>query len=343
MSVPTVAQQQNFVKITNGVMGNKTVNGLFEWLDYNANPDSSDYPQVKIKCLGVAHWVDIRPSTTIDQVEIDGDPEMQVTQLDGKMTEAQVEKIIEERFETMDSLVRTMRDSKLVNSIIITGAAGIGKTYNITQYLDEMERSHAQHWGSIGGKCSAFGLYEALFEFRNEGSILVMDDVDVFGEEDKLNILKNALDTSPKRVIDWRSASKQLDERGLPDSFEFKGKVVFLTNTNMHAEINAGTKRAPHMSALISRSVTLDLGIHCNKTILLHVRSVIRKSNMLVDNGVSYSQQEEIITWLEKNRDNLFALSLRTPLMISELMKSNLSTWQLDARNTMLKQKSLTY
>lgn len=337
-----VASQQatQYVRIKNAAFNGKPVQGLFEFLDFRTEAGKKE---VCIKVAGEIYWVEMTATTQVEVVDdLPGDPNDHVTQLNGKMSEAQVERIIKERFETMDNLTVTLCNARMMNSLIITGAAGIGKTYNIEKYL-EKKAYEGQHWGSIGGNCSAFGLYESLFEFRNEGSILVMDDVDVFGDEVKLNLLKKALDTGARRVIDWRSASKALDERSLPDSFEFKGKVIFLTNTNMHAEISAQTKRAPHMNALISRSVTLDLGIHCTKTILLHVRNVIRDTNMLVEQGLTHQQQENVIMWLEKNRDELFALSLRTPLMISEMVKANPETWELSAKNTMLKQKSLVY
>lgn len=341
--IATPAKQAQLVRLTNCLLDGRTVSGVFEFLNFK---NEGFGVEIEVIANGKKQWIKQGTFGKIDQVAVGATedpnmPEIEIAGLNGKLTEDQVEAIIEERFEVMNTLTHSLRISD-IKSVIITGAAGIGKTFNIEQYLEKVEREEGQHWGSIGGNCTNFGLYEVLYEYRNEGSILVMDDVDVFKEEVQINMLKKALDTGKRRVIDWRSASKVLDERGLPDSFEFKGKIIFLTNTNMYAEIAQGTKRSPHLNALISRSVTLDLGIHCTKTILIHVRNVIRKSNMLVERGLTPYQQEQAIKWLEDNRDNLAALSLRTPLMMGEYMKTDSKGWDTVCRHTMLKPVALT-
>lgn len=236
----------------------------------------------------------------------------------------------------MEMLIHNMITSR-VNSLIITGAAGIGKTYNVEEILDYYERKQGQHYMTLGGKCTPFGLYEALWACRNAGSILVLDDVEVWDEEDSLNILKKALDTTRTRQIDWRSAGKNLEDKGIPDSFEFKGKVIFLTNVDAYKELARGTKRAPHLNALISRSILIDLGIHDVRTIFLHVKSVMRKTNMLVERGLTLAQQAEVLDWLGENVKELAALSLRTPLMVAEFVLTTPDKWQMMCRHTLLK------
>jgi len=257
------------------------------------------------------------------------------------LTESQVANIISERFEVLELLVHGLPVTN-IKSLVISGAAGIGKTYNVTDILEQAERK-GQHWGLLGGKCSAFGLYEVLYEYRNEGSILVLDDVAVFENEDQLNILKKALDSTKKRIIDWRSGSKLLSDRGIPNTFEFKGKVVFLTNTDIFAEILRGTKKAPHLEAFVSRSCVLDLGIHDVRTILIHVRTVVRTKNMLVNMGLTYEQQEEVLQYLTDNRDELASLSLRTPITVGEFVKHYGDKWQVVANHTLLTAKPLNF
>ena len=257
------------------------------------------------------------------------------------LTETQVASIIAERFEVLDLLVEGLPFNN-IKSLLISGAAGIGKTFNVTDILERAERK-GQHWGLLGGKCSAFGLYEVLYEYRNEGSILVLDDVAVFEDENQLNILKKALDSTHKRVIDWRSGSKLLSDRGIPNSFEFKGKVIFLTNTDIYAEIARGTKKAPHLEAFVSRSCVLDLGIHDVRTILIHVRNVVRTKNMLVNLGLTHDQQEDVLQYLGENRDDLAALSLRTPLTIADFVLHNNDKWQILCNHTLLTSKPLVF
>ena len=49
-----------------------------------------------------------------------------------------------------------------------------------------------------------------------------------------LNILKAALDSSKKRYISWNTDSNMLGREGIPDRFEFKGSVIFITNINLN-------------------------------------------------------------------------------------------------------------
>ena len=325
------------IKISNGMHNGVLLNGIFELLD--AGRDA----------LGV--WVDttingtptrVRGRTTLTSMEVInvGSP-LPPAQLDVEINDEDLEKIIDEKFNMMVELVDTLRDSE-INSLTIAGASGIGKTWNVEERLEEAELKFGQHWMTIGGSCSPFGLYEALYETRFKGSILVLDDVDVFSDESSLNIFKKALDTTKRRIIDWRSAAKVLEDRGIPESFEFKGKVIFLTNRNIIKEINRGSKLSEHLTAVITRGSFLDLGIHDKRAIMIYVRSVIRKKNYLVSRGLTTEQQETAIKWLEDNQNQLIKLSLRTPLMLAEYMKYDYRTWEIKAQHTLLEQVKLT-
>lgn len=339
IAVATLPAQKQLVRIIQGTMGNQRINGIFEYIDC-ANPDGRG-PQIQVVLNNGTHeWISLgahgkAEPYTLGDAQVADMPAVHISGATSLLSEEEVESIIEERFEVMDALVRSLNASN-IKSVVVTGATGVGKTFGTEKYLEQAELEDGQHWGSIGGSCSPFGLYEILYEYRNEGSILVMDDVDVFDDEVKINLLKNALDTKSRRVLDWRSASKALEERGIPNTFEFKGKIIFLTNTNIYSEIKRGTKKAPHLKALIGRSVTLDLGIHDVKTILIWVRHVMRKTDMLVQAGITQEQQEQVISWLEDHRDDLETLSLRTPLMIAEYVKTHPTRWEAMCRHTLL-------
>ncbi len=335
----TAIQEAQMVQIVNGMYRGNPVNGFYPYLGQRVSSSRGQLVQVIYNDRPT--WIIVEHGEFFivkegSAITIEGEGGIINTLGPIKLTEEQVVKLIEERFEVMEMLIHNMITSR-VNSLIITGAAGIGKTYNVEEILDYYERKQGQHYMTLGGKCTPFGLYEALWACRNVGSILVLDDVEVWDEEDSLNILKKALDTTRTRQIDWRSAGKNLEDKGIPDSFEFKGKVIFLTNVDAYKELARGTKRAPHLNALISRSVLIDLAVHDPRTILLHVRSVIRKTNMLVERGITYEQQEEVIKWLTANVKELNVLSLRTPLMVTEFILSEPDRWEMMCRHTLLK------
>ena len=90
--------------------------------------------------------------------------------------------------------------------------------------------------------------------------MLVLDDCDsVLVDDVALNILKAALDTSKKRVVSWNTESRVLRQEDLPNSFEFKGGVIFITNINFK---NVRSKKLKEqLEALESRCHYLDLTI----------------------------------------------------------------------------------
>ena len=110
--------------------------------------------------------------------------------------------------------------------------------------------------------------------------------------------------------------------------------MVFLTNVDIQGVADKGGKMAPHMSALMSRSVFLDLGIHTPKEIMVRVKQVLAKTDMGL--GLSRGQIQQITDWLEANASHLRALSLRTVIQIAGFMKTT-ADWQLLARTTLLR------
>lgn len=347
MTTAVAEKTKVLVRLTNCIITGSSISGVFPLV--NETVDRQLGKMFQIVADGNTIWAAVGPNGTFEYIREGDDIVIEneigvvnVLSNNSKMSEEQVDALIAERFEVMDALVHAMIVSRL-NSVIITGAAGIGKTYNVERILEEYERSQGQHWMMIGGRCSPSGLYQALWSCRNEGSILVLDDVEVWDEDDSLNILKKALDTTKRRTIDWRTASKALEDKGIPNSFEFKGKVIFLTNVNAYAEITRGTKKAPHLNALISRSVLIDLAIHDVRTIFLHVRRVVRTSNMLVQRGLTPEQQDEIIDFIYGHLNQFPALSLRTPLMIAEFMLTMPTMWRKMTKNTLLKPQMLNW
>lgn len=123
--------------------------------------------------------------------------------------------------------------------VIICGAPGIGKTYRCLQYLKSKGYENGENMHIIKGKCSTRSLWADLYDFREKGKILFLDDADgLIGKnapEDCINILKAALDStaSPEgRLVSYRIAGKLVDENGLdiPKEFYYNGSIIVLTN-----------------------------------------------------------------------------------------------------------------
>lgn len=205
--------------------------------------------------------------------------------------------VIRQRFEVMGMLADGVAD-KNIRSLIIAGAPGVGKTYELEKKLKLAERSgKIVSTTSLKGSISAIGLYETLWNNREAGQVIMLDDIDtVFDNEEALNLLKAALDTGKRRSVSWQKASRFLKEQDIPNSFEYCGQIVFITNLDPDKVIAKGGRLAPHMSALISRSVFLDLCIHDNESIMIRVQQVLTDSTLAEDLKLNSEEVEAILT-----------------------------------------------
>ena len=229
--------------------------------------------------------------------------------------------------------------NRYIRSVIVSGAAGCGKTYTLETALVEAEAQDKIRYQSVKGAMSAIGLYRQLFECSEVGNVLVIDDCDsIFGDLDALNLLKAALDTGKSRKVHWNKESKVLDGEGVPRQFEFKGAVVFITNIDFTAEIEADKKMTPHYKALLSRCMYVDLGIHSKREILVRISQVVRSHEFLADNDMQEPEAQEMMLWLNLNITRLRTLSIRTVLQLASLVKSD-KDWKNMAMAVMLRSR----
>jgi len=116
-------------------------------------------------------------------------------------------------------------------SLLITGSPGVGKTYLVTKQLKDADLIPGRDFVHVKGRSTAAGMYITLYE--NNGKIIVFDDCDsVFGTPDALNVLKGALDSYGTREISWLVGKPLKTSSGdiVPKSFEFTGRVIFISN-----------------------------------------------------------------------------------------------------------------
>lgn len=126
--------------------------------------------------------------------------------------------------------------------LIICGAPGVGKTYNVMKFLKshgkDMDRGNLH---IIKGKCTTRNLYLDLYNFKEKGDVILIDDADSLigpkAPEDTINLLKAALDSNDDdgRLVSYRVGGRLTDDDGqeVPKSFKYKGSVVVLTNYNI--------------------------------------------------------------------------------------------------------------
>ena len=189
-----------------------------------------------------------------------------------------------ERFEILTEMTKAVK-SGTVRAMIVSGPPGVGKSYGVEQVLQkdglfDILGERKPKFEVVKGAMSSIGLYAKLYEYSDAKNVIVFDDCDSILMEDlSLNILKGALDSSNKRVIQWNTDSRLLRSEGIPDKFEFKGAAIFITNIKF--EHVKSKKLRDHLDALESRCHYIDLQMDTNREKLLRIQQVIKENEML--------------------------------------------------------------
>ena len=240
---------------------------------------------------------------------------------------------INTRFGFVEKLV-TMVSTGVQPSAVITGEGGLGKTYTVTKtleangYKDISDLADFQVGSVINtrkcftmikGFSTAKGLYRTLFE--NNKSVIVFDDCDaVLKDPIALNILKSALDSYGKRIISWNADMKDDD---LPRSFNFEGRVIFISNMEQD-RID---------QAIRSRSMMIDLSM--TKDQKIDRMEFIAKSDEFLPEYDAKSK-EDALSLIREIKDDCKEISLRTLISVTKVRASNkdwkdLATYMLTA------------
>ena len=249
---------------------------------------------------------------------------------------------LRDRFEILDDMTRAVKKGD-VRAMIVTGPPGVGKSYGVEKVLskhdimaDIAQDQKLKKYEIVKGAMSAIGLYSKLYEFSDKKSILVFDDCDSILLDDlSLNILKAALDTSKKRTISWNTDSRLLRSEGVPNSFEFKGGAIFITNIKFdHVK---SKKLQDHLEALESRCHYLDLTIDTEREKVLRIKQVVTEHGMLDSYELTDEQKLEVVNFVDANKHRMRELSLRTVLKVADLAASFPDKWQAVAEVTCMR------
>ena len=240
---------------------------------------------------------------------------------------------LRERFEILDDMTRAVKKGD-VRAMIVTGPPGVGKSFGVEKVLSKhdvfanvAQDEKLKKYEVVKGAMSAIGLYKKLFEFSDKKCILVFDDCDsVLMDDLSLNILKAALDSNKKRTIHWNTDSRLLRSEGVPNSFEFKGGAIFISNIKFdHVK---SKKLRDHLEALESRCHYLDLTIDTEREKLLRIKQVVSECGMLDDYDLEDYAKQEVVDFIVANASRMRELSLRMVLKVADLRASLPAKWR---------------
>jgi hypothetical protein len=257
-------------------------------------------------------------------------------------------------------------------SLIVSGPPGLGKSYTALEAIEElaaegeltnvldlgvhdakddeekemqaddlemMNEEGKRMYDVISGSITAVGLYQALWNCR-EGGVILLDDIDeVFRDEVCLNLLKAALDSGKKRMLSWRKEANWLEAYGIARTFEFKGHVAFLTNIDFEAEINKGGKLAEHFKALIDRSYYLCLTLRTKRDFMIRIRQVAggEEGMLCKHHGLTPEASEEVLDFITEHQHRFYNLSLRLADQIARMRAIDEDGWMDDVEATKMR------
>ncbi len=296
--------------------------------------------RIRVKVAGINSY---RVVSHFDESETVGEKSLvQLKTADSAVAHMSDEELIEKtraRFQILTDMTKAVKAGD-VRAMIVSGPPGVGKSFGVEEVLtkDDLFDIMGQRkpkYEIVKGAMSAIGLYAKLYQLSEEKNVVVFDDCDsVLLDDLALNILKAALDSSKKRTISWNTDSRLLRSEGIPDRFEFKGGAIFITNIKF--ENVRSKKLQDHLAALESRCHYIDLQMDTDREKVLRIKQIVQ-DGMLDAHELSDIAKDEVVSFVERNRNKLRELSLRTVLKVADLRKSFPTNWEAMAEVTVMK------
>jgi hypothetical protein len=131
---------------------------------------------------------------------------------------------------------------------------GTGKTQTVETQLAKAGLQDGAGYFKNTGSASPYGIFNSLF--RNRTGIVLFDDCDsALADQEGRNLIKAATDTKKSRKISWNKKTSIMipekdyvelsdnyttdvfDDKGnqlYPSTFEFLGRVIFISNLNLN-------------------------------------------------------------------------------------------------------------
>jgi hypothetical protein len=259
--------------------------------------------------------------------------------IESSETDAEIDLKLRKRFKVLGEMT-TAAIRGAIRAMIVSGPPGLSKSFTVERVLNNAD-PEGKRTVIVKGFVRASGLFKLLFDYRHANNVIVFDDCDsVFLDQDALNLLKGACDTTDKRTLTWGAETRMEDDNGerLPRSFEFNGSIIFITNMCFDTMIANGGRNSEHLNAMISRSHYVDTGMKSQRDYLIRIKQVVEDEKMLAARGMNLNQEREIVDFIFDNASRLRDLSLRAVIKLADLYKAG-SNWKEIAEITMFKRQ----
>ena len=249
---------------------------------------------------------------------------------------------INDRMELMADVAGAVFEGS-INSCIIGGSPGLGKTHTVVEELAKKKYKRVEHEDYIVIKAgvSAFGVYKFVVKMAEKAvdaraavkgkknqkgealkpkiPVIIFDDVPFWNDKRFVDLLKALTDTSDRRTVSWltdRAAlvdpeeAKQLGK--LPAQVDYTGGVIVITNEEEKKMNNA----------VLDRSMYLPIEV-TDAEMQERMKSLIHKIEPKMDKKL----KRDVLNWLLSDQYEGKERSMRTLVKSLKLAKANPQNW----------------
>lgn len=237
------------------------------------------------------------------------------------------------KIKTRFGMLENMVVAENWRGLIVYGPPGIGKTYNILEYLKKLGVRHRY----ADGRMTPQYLVEDLWQTRGDGFVLVLDDMDgLFKHPEAMSVLKGCLDSTDERWVRYKVQNKYLQARNITQEFEYHGRVIMLTNHRW--ELTHSARLREDVQALHSRCRSFDMEVEDANDVMIWTEHVIRTTDILHNLKISLTVQEEIIEfmWDNVSRFKKNETGLRGAKKVGEYVADFPNDWKDYVSETMI-------
>lgn len=235
---------------------------------------------------------------------------------------------VKEVFDGVDAMVTNFakNPNSAINGLIVSGDAGIGKTYTVKSALKASGVSANVEYIK-GGKITAASLYVKLYLNRAKHRIVVLDDCDIIHHQDKRQIipmLLGATELGQRGEVSWEVARKNplMEEYDVPTRYDFEGSIIWITNDTVE---DIGSAAKQWKQAIFSRFNTSKC-YFTDEQKYMYTMHLCEQLDMLGANcqefpgGYSEETIEMALDYMSTNYRNLVEVTPRQAIKIADII-----------------------
>jgi len=224
-----------------------------------------------------------------------------------------------------------------MRGVLISGDAGFGKTHYTKLGLENISDIDNIDYCK-GSSITAAAMYCKLYQSKDAGQVLVLDDVDIIHKSTAersaiLDMFKAATEpTTEDRTIEWGRASQNqlMRDNDIPSKFVFKGSIVWITNERIE---DIADKAKTHWNAISSRFRQIPVWLNDQEKLMYTIHLVEDVDILGVDcnakeGGYSKDIIKKTIGYIRKNWKSMNDVSPRISISIADTIENFPNDWE---------------